>query len=115
MLNNIINLTNYQYKLVTLSTDTTIVGNNIGTVIFDVGGGANSVITNESVTTPPVPFDGQRLAINANRTITTFALVANTGQSLGAATPTVLTASTTVGQGYEWVFRAANTTWYRLR
>jgi hypothetical protein len=114
MLNNLVNLTNYQYKLVTASTDTTIVANNIGNVLFDVGGGANSVITNETVTTPPQPFDGQQLRIGANRTITTFAIVANTGQSLGASTPTTLTASTTASQGYTWIFRAANTTWYRL-
>lgn len=115
MLNNLVNLTNYDYKLVTANPDTYTFDNNHGIIVFDVGGGTNSVITQETVTAPPAPFDGQQVKVNSKRTITTFAFVANTGQSLGAATPTVLTASTTAPQGYTWVFKASNTTWYRLQ
>ncbi len=115
MLNSLQNLANYDYKNVTASPDTYTFSNSGGIVVFDVGGGANSVITQETVTAPPNPFDGMQVVVAAKRTITTFAFVANTGQSLGASTPTVLTASTTVPQGYKWIFKGSNKTWYRLQ
>jgi hypothetical protein len=112
MLNSLINLTNYDYKNVTASPDTYTVGNKTGIVIFDVIGG--SPLTQETVTAPAQPFDGQIVTVASRVTITTFAFVANTGQTLAASTPTVLTASTTAPQGYRWIYRATDAKWYRI-
>ena len=114
MYNSVVNLTHYHYRLVTANPDTYTISNE-GALLLDVGGGANSVITQETITAPPNPFNGQRIFITSTRTVNTFAFVANTGQSLATATPTVLTASTTAPQGYTWIFRGLNLTWYRLQ
>lgn len=71
-------------------------------------------ISDERVTAPPSPMDGQLVDVCSVRTITAFQFIANTGQSLAATTPTVLTASTTVPQCYSWQYRSSNTTWYRV-
>lgn len=83
--------------------------NTVGRVTFVASG----TISDERVTAPPAPVDGQRVCVGSSHTITTFSFSANSGQSLAASTPTVLTASTTAPQGYCWVYRASNTTWYR--
>ena len=83
--------------------------NNIGSVTFTFTG----AISDERVTAPPAPVDGQRVCVNSTHTITALQFIANTGQSLAVTTPTVLTASTTVPQGYCWRYRSSNTTWYR--
>lgn len=83
--------------------------NTTGRVTFTSSG----AISDERVTAPPAPVDGQRACVNSINTITAFQFIANSGQLLAATTPTVLTASTTVPQGYCWVYRTSNTTWYR--
>ncbi len=104
----------YSYQLVVAGSAfyTFTVPNTVGTVIFDIASGA---ISDERVTAPAAPIDGQTIAITSKTTITAFQFIANSGQSLAATTPTVLTASTTVPQGYKWIYRTANTTWYRLQ
>lgn len=87
------------------------VPNTSRTVIFTASG----TISDERVTAPAAPVDGQRVTINSTNTITAFQFIANTGQTLAVSTPTVLTASTTVGQGYEWTYRASDAKWYRIR
>lgn len=88
------------------------VPNNIGTVIFDIAAGT---ISDERVTAPAAPVDGQTVAINCVKTCTAFQFIANSGQTLAATTPTALTASTTAPQGYKWVYNASAAKWYRLQ
>ena len=92
------------------------------TITYTVAAGITNVvlshsttITSASITAPASPIDGQRVKIAADNTVTTFAFVANTGQTLAATTPTVLTASTTVPQGYEFVYVASTAKWYRMQ
>jgi hypothetical protein len=87
------------------------VGNNSGGVLFDY----STTIDSATVVTPLSPMDGQRFVIAANFTITSLTVTANTGTTLSVTTPTVLTASTTVPQGYEYMYVASTTKWYRIR
>lgn len=87
------------------------VGNNTRRVIFT----SSVTISDERVTAPASPMDGQMVGVCSTNTITAFQFIANTGQSLAASTPTVITASTTVPQCYEWIYRLSNTTWYRVQ
>jgi len=95
----------------TTSADTYTIPNNNGGVLYSY----TTTIPSAAVTAPAAPIDGQRVVIASDRTITSFSFVANTGQSLSVTTPTVLTASTTVPQGYEFVYKASTTKWYRIR
>lgn len=108
------NLTNYSYQLLTAGSAfyTYTVPNTVGIVMFDIASGP---ISDERVTAPANPYDGQQVAIASSVTITAFQFIANTGQTLAVTTPTVLTASTTVPQGYKWIYRQANKKWYRLQ
>jgi hypothetical protein len=75
----------------------------------------STTIDSSTITAPAVAIDGQRVKIAADHTVTTFAFAANTGQTLAVTTPTVLTASTTVPQGYEFVYVASTAKWYRMQ
>lgn len=107
-------ITSYSYQLVAAGTadQTYTVAAGVSQVVLDVATGS---ITAAHITAPAAPVDGQTVAISSSATVTTFAFVANTGQTLAASTPTVITASTTVPQGYKWIYRAANLKWYRLQ
>lgn len=73
-------------------------------------------ITAANISLPPTPIDGQQYAVNANHTITTLSVAATslTTQSV-SNTPTSLTASVSVAQGYRFMWSAANATWFRLQ
>jgi hypothetical protein len=76
----------------------------------------NNALSNTSMQMPASPIDGQILQVSANATIATFNVSANTGQTLDTqAKTTAITVSTTGSYGYDYVFRAANSTWYRLQ
>lgn len=75
----------------------------------------SNTITSSTVTAPAAPINGQRVRISANNTVTTFAFAANTGQTLGQTTPTVLTVSSTVPQGFEFIYETASAKWYRMQ
>ena len=104
----------YSYQLVVTGSAfyTYTVPNNVGTVIFDIASGP---ISDERVTAPAAPIDGQQVTVSSTVTLTAFQFIANTGQTLAATTPTVLTASTTVPQGYKWIYRQTDKKWYRLQ
>ena len=89
---------------------TVVVGNNSGGVLFDYTG----TITSATVTLPASPMDGQMIIVASPYTITSLTVGANTGQTLAVTTPTVLTASTTVPQGYKFMYVASNAKWYRI-
>ncbi len=103
--------TSYQAITAGSAFYTYTVPNTTGRIIFTASG----TISDERVTAPAAPIDGQKVYVSSTHTITAFQFIANTGQTLAVATPTVLTASTTVPQGYKWVYRASNTTWYRVQ
>ena len=120
MYNSVQNLTNYFYHLVPSgsTSDSFTFDGFHGIVILEttVNGG---IITAETISMPARPFDGQFISIVSQGTITTLVVAANTtvnsSQALAASTPTVLTASTTVPQAYSWIYRAANSKWYRVQ
>jgi hypothetical protein len=72
-------------------------------------------ITAANVTLPASPIDGEQYVICSNYTITALAVSAPAGTTLSVTTPTVLTASTTVPQGYTFIYNAASTKWFKLR
>lgn len=92
------------------------------TITYTVAAGISNVvlshsgtITSAAITAPAAPIDGQRVKIGSDQTVTTFSFVANTGQTLSVTTPTVITASTTVSYGYEFIYVASTAKWYRLQ
>ena len=87
------------------------VGNNAGGILFDY----STTIDSATVVTPLAPMDGQRFVIASPFTITSLTVTANTGSTLAVTTPTVLTASTTVSQGYEFMYVASTAKWYKVR
>ena len=102
-------------QVVTSGTSGTI-GAGIDTYIL------NGVGTTFAVTMPAAPVDNQVLMIaNSSTVVSTFSVAANTGQSLvqGAA-PTNLAAQTNNSaaaalSAVVYVYRASNTSWYRIQ
>lgn len=87
------------------------VANASGGILFDY----STTIDSATVVTPLSPMDGQRFIIGSPYTITSLTVTANTGSTLAVTTPTVLTASTTVSQGYEFMYVASTAKWYKTR
>lgn len=77
---------------------------------------STGTITSAGITLPLSPVDGQQYRVSSNQTITTLAITAPAGTSMGTNTnPTVLTASLTAPQGYTFRYNAADTKWYRMQ
>ena len=55
-------------------------------------------------------IDGKIISFSSSQIITSLTIQANTGQSLANGMPTTITA----GQGYSFIFKNSNSTWYRL-
>lgn len=87
------------------------VANNSGGVLFDY----STTIDSATVVTPLSPMDKQRFIIASPYTISSLTVTANTGSTLAVTTPTVLTASTTVSQGYEFQYVSSTAKWYKIR
>lgn len=87
------------------------VANNSGGVLLS----HSTTIDSATVVTPLAPIDHQRFSISSDRTITSLTVTANTGSTLAVTTPTVLTASTTAPQGYEFMYVASTAKWYKIR
>ncbi len=83
---------------------------NIGGLILEPAG----TLAAGTITLPASPVDGQLVSINSTQTITALTVAASAGKSIKNA-PTALTISTTAGQGYRYIYRSSNTTWYRLQ
>jgi len=100
------------YNLCAAAACGTVVGaDNAGGVLLAY----STTIDSATVNLPVSPMDGQRFSVSANYTVTSLAVVAGSGTSLSVTTPTVLTASTTAPQGYEFMYVASTTKWYRIR
>lgn len=91
------------------ATNTLTAANTDGGVII-VGSAALSPTT---INLPASPIDGQQFKISSTQTIASLT-VAATGKTI-SNNPTALTVSTTAAYGYEFRYRASNTTWYRLQ
>lgn len=77
---------------------------------------STTTITAANITLPAGPINQQRYKIMSNRTITTLSVQAGAGSGMGGNTaPTVLTASTTAPQNYEFMYNLADTNWYRVQ
>lgn len=75
-----------------------------------------ATITSANITLPLGAIEGQRYYVGSNRTITTLSVTAPAGDTMGTnTTPTVLTASTSVPQGYLFVYELATKIWHRLQ
>lgn len=90
---------------------TTTLGTNSGGVMLAY----STTIDSATVVLPVSPMDGQRALIGADHTVTSLTVTAPASTSLSVTTPTVLTASTTAPQGYEFIYVASTTKWYRTR
>lgn len=100
------------FVTVTSSSPATVTAaNTSGGVCYN----ATGTITSANITLPLAPIDGQQYQVCANYTITTLTVAAAAGSTLSVTTPTVLTASTTVSQGYTFIYNLASTKWFRLR
>jgi len=62
-----------------------------------------------TITMPATPVDGQQVTLSSTQTITALTQNPNSGQAIFGSVGT-LTSNTPVS----WVYRAANTTWYRI-
>lgn len=82
-------------------------------IIFSPGSAA---LSNTSMQFPANPIDGQVLQVSANNTIATFNVSANTGQTIDAKSQvTAITSTTTAAYGYDFIWSAAKSTWFRLQ
>jgi hypothetical protein len=101
--------TSYSYQQPATGFSITI-ANGVYTLILDPAG----ALLTGTIIMPSAPGDGQVIRITSTQNITTLTVNANAGQSIKNA-PTGFTVSLTGDQGYEFIYRAANTTWYRLQ
>lgn len=58
--------------------------------------------------------DGQTLEVGTSNTVTALTITPGSGTTV-SNTPTALTVSTTASYGYKFIYRTANTNWYRLQ
>ena len=77
----------------------------ISTLILDPAG----TLASGTITMPVNPSDGQIVRVASSKAITSITFSPNTGQAIANA-PTSFNA----GDGYEFVYAAAQTTWYEL-
>lgn len=94
-----------------LTGATVAVAATTGTLVLDPAG----TIATLTVTLPAAAslIDGQTFAISSSQTVTALTLTAGSGTTI-SNTPTAITISTTASYGYKFVYRAANTKWYRV-
>jgi hypothetical protein len=86
------------------------IANNIRTLILDPAG----TLATGTITMPATATDGQSVRITSTQIITALTVSPNSGQSITNA-PTAFNPNLTGAQGYEFIYVAANTTWYRLQ
>jgi len=95
---------------VPLTGFTITIADGVSTLILDPAG----TLATGTITLPATPLDGQEVRVTSSQTITALTVSPNAGQSVANA-PTTLAVSLTGPQGYEFIYHAANTTWYRLQ
>lgn len=100
----------YQYNA-PLTGATVAVAATTGTMLLDPAG----TIATLTVTLPAATalIDGQQLSLASSQTVTALTLTGGTGTTISNA-PTAITISTTGPYNYRFIYRAANTKWYRM-
>lgn len=100
----------YQYAAPTAGSTVTVAAN-VNNLVLDPAG----TLATLTVALPAASalIDGQTIHISSSQTVTALTMTAGSGTSISNS-PTALTISTTTSYGYEFVYRAANTKWYRL-
>ena len=101
--------TSFSYQTPTTGFSITI-ANGIQTLILEPAG----TLLAGTIIMPSTPVNGQLIRITSTQNITALTLSPNAGQSIVNA-PTGFTVNLTGDQGYELIYRLANTTWYRLQ
>ena len=81
------------------------VGNNITQLILEPAG----TLASGTVTLPAAPEDGDTVGISSTQAITALTISPNAGQTVADAP-----ASFAVGGAVKFLYRATNTTWYRI-
>ena len=100
----------YRYSQIGTGAVTYALTENIGVQVFNSTG----AVTSLAFTLPPSPIDGQRFKLSSTQTISSLTVSGAGGSSVSNA-PTVLTVSTTGAYGYEFLYAAAQNTWYRVQ
>lgn len=93
-----------------LSAATVTLTNLTGSLILDPAG----TLTGLTVVMPTAPMDGQTLRMSSSQTVNGLVLTTTSPITI-SNNPTAITISTTAAYGYEFIYRAANTKWYRLQ
>lgn len=99
----------YQFETPLTGASITV-ANTTGSLVLAPAG----TIATLTVTMPSAPMDGQKLNISSSNTVTALTLTPSAGQTI-SNTPTAITVSTTAAYGYTFIYRAANSNWYRLQ
>lgn len=94
------------YLLVPVAGFSELIPDGTKVVTLDPAG----VLATGTLTLPAIPYDGQHLEASTTQTVTALTVSASGADTIKNA-PTTLAA----GAGFAYYYRAANTTWYRLR
>lgn len=81
------------------------INDGVKTLLLDPAG----TLATGTITMPASPVNGQEVRFSSTQIVTALTLSPNTGQSM-ATTPSAIAA----GQGFGFIYRLANTTWYPL-
>jgi hypothetical protein len=96
-------LQSYDYQVLTTGFTYTFAAGTQVLVINPAG-----TLATGTITMPASPADGMTIRFSSIQIITALTVSANTGQSIAAAVTTLA-----AGGGAAYIYRLANTTWYR--
>ena len=96
-------LQSYDYQTPTTGFSYTFAAG-VQTLIMNPAG----TLATGTITMPASPADGMTIRFSSSQIITALTVSANTGQSIVSAVTTLL-----AGGGAAYIYRLANTTWYR--
>ena len=95
---------NFDFNTPVTGFSYTIPAGVVGTVFSPAG-----TLLTGTIVMPAAPVDGMTVSLSTTQAITTLTLNANTGQSISNAVTTFA-----VGGTAAYLYRAANTMWYRI-
>ena len=96
-------LQSYDYQVLTTGFSYTFPAGSTTLILNPAG-----ALLTGTVIMPSNPADGMVVTINSSQAITALTVLGNTGQTLVSAITTL-----TAGGGVKYLYRLANTTWYR--
>lgn len=96
-------LQSYDYQVLTTGFTYTFAAGTQVLVINPAG-----TLATGTITMPASPADGMTIRFSSSQIITALTVSANTGQSIVSAVTTLA-----AGGGAAYIYRLANTTWYR--